>query len=102
MRIIGPTGPQVDPVGRREQGGRFGKKRTAMANFDGIEIPDDMLESLSGGVLDEVSYNNLKGIVVLCKQSGMSLDATLNALSYLQHTSDWDEINDLIHEFYNA
>ena len=67
-----------------------------------FDIPDDMLESLSGGVLDEVSYNNLKGIVVLCKQSGMSLEATLGALSYLQHTSDGDEINDLIHEFYNA
>ena len=97
-----PTDPQGDLTGRKKQGGRFGKKGIAMANFDGIEIPDDMLESLSGGVLDEVSYNNLKGIVVLCKQSGMSLEATLGALSYLQHTSDGDEINDLIHEFYNA
>lgn len=73
-----------------------------MAQFDGVEIPEEMLETISGGVLDDTSRDNLKGIVALFKRNQMSLESTLKALDYLHRSDDWNEIHDLIIEFYNA
>ena len=71
-----------------------------MAEINGIEIPEEMLESIAGGVLDDVSRQNLKGLVGLFKANGYSLEETYSLLAYLQHSKDWDEINALIAEYY--
>ena len=70
-----------------------------MAENNGIEIPEELLESISGGVLDDVSKNNLHSIVGIFKSSGISLEDTYAQLDYLSASNDWDEIKTLIGEY---
>ena len=67
---------------------------------NGIEIPEDMLESIAGGVLDEVTMSNLRGLVKGFKMNGYDLDQILKAFDYLKHASDGEEIFDYIREQY--
>lgn len=72
-----------------------------MADENGVVISDEMLESIAGGVLDDVSKSNLHAIVHGCKVNGMSYEATLKLLDYLRHSSDADEIFALIDTYWN-
>ena len=71
-----------------------------MAENNGFEISDEMLQSIAGGKLDEVSIHNLKAIVGGCKKNGMSLEEVYNLLAYLKHDPAWEEMNVIIAETY--
>lgn len=73
-----------------------------MANENGVVIPEEMLESISGGALDDVSKQNIRGIVHLFKTSGCTYEALLKALDYLRIADDADEIFALVDECWNA
>ena len=49
--------------------------------FDGIEIPDELLESVAGGVLSDNQRLVLDRMVLALKQNGTSLERTLEIVS---------------------
>jgi len=73
-----------------------------MAEFNGTEITDEMLEGVAGGVLDETSLNNLKAFVVAFKMSGLSLEETIEKFDFMRHGNHWNEVEAHIREFYAA
>ena len=48
-----------------------------MAEYNGIEIDDEMLEGIAGGAQTEESADKLRVIVAASKASGMSLAQVL-------------------------
>lgn len=70
-----------------------------MADFNGIVIPDGMLENVSGGsVVGGVSRDDPNGIVVPFNPNGNWPNASLNAIAYQQTLREWDEFVGLIQE----
>lgn len=67
-----------------------------------IEIPEDMLESISGGVVDDLSRENLQRMGAIFKRLGSSFDEMLERLEYLKSFSNWDEIPQIPTNSYNA
>lgn len=70
--------------------------------IDESEIPEELLESIAGGVLDDVTQHNLTAFVTAMKEVGMDLDAIFEAFAYLKHSSNADELFDFIRNVYNS
>ncbi|MBQ3338930.1 MAG: hypothetical protein IJG82_04945 [Atopobiaceae bacterium] len=49
--------------------------------FEGIEIPDELLESIAGGVLTDEVRSVLDQTIPLLKQKGTTLERTLEIFS---------------------
>lgn len=64
-----------------------------------IEIPEDMLESISGGVVDDLSRENPQRIGAIFKRLGSSFD---ERLEYLKSFSNWNEMLQILTDSYNA
>jgi hypothetical protein len=74
-----------------------------MADFNGIVIPDGMLENVSGGsVVGGVSRDDPNGIVVPFNPGGSWPNASLSAIAYQQTCREWDEFVSLIPENHPA
>ena len=71
-----------------------------MAEYNGVEINDEMLEGIAGGELSEESANKLRVIVAAFKASGMSLAQIYEEVGCLKNTPDWGKIEVLIALFY--
>ncbi len=71
-----------------------------MAEYNGVDINDEMLEGIAGGELSEESANKLRVIVAAFKASGMTLAQIYEEVSCLKNTPDWGKIEVLIALFY--
>lgn len=68
--------------------------------INGIEIPEELLESIAGGVLDDDSRNNIEAFVTAFKQLGMNLDEIFDQFAFARYSSDADEIFAYIEQVY--
>ena len=71
-----------------------------MAECNGVEINDEMLEDIAAGALTEEAANKLRAIVAVFKASGVSLEQIYEEVGCMKSTPDWDKIEVLIALFY--
>ena len=69
--------------------------------FEGNEIPEGLLDSISGGMTEQEKYN-IDSFVYSWKKSGMSLDQVLSKFSFLEGNENADEYFDYIIKYYNS
>lgn len=69
--------------------------------FNGTEIPEDILESIAGGMTDLEKYN-IDSFVYSWKKSGMSLEKVLSKFAFLEGNENADEYFDYIIQYYNS
>ena len=79
---------------------------TAMADnkvFDGIEIPDDLLDSIAGGVLTDTSKEFLRVLITSAKKGGYTMDDFVQDLVSFAPISDSDaqEVWDYIYPIWD-
>lgn len=67
-----------------------------------ITIPDELLESISGGKLDEASINNVTAFAKGFKAAGMTLDQALAQFAFASQSDDFDEILKIVRDVYAA
>lgn len=67
---------------------------------NGIVIPDELLEGIAGGTLDDTSINNLTVLVTYLKSEGKTLEEVLKVFDYLKTDKNADEIFSLINQIY--
>ena len=67
---------------------------------NGIVIPDELLEGIAGGTLDDTSINNLTVLVTYLKSEGSTLEEVLKVFDYLKTDKNADEIFSLINQIY--
>ena len=62
---------------------RLAEKRATRADnlFEGIELPDELLEGITGGVLTDEVRNVLDQAIPLLKQKGTTLERALEIFS---------------------
>lgn len=62
---------------------RLAKKGAIVADnlFEGIEIPDELLESIAGGVLTDEVRNVLDQAIPLLKQKGTTMELAIEIFS---------------------
>lgn len=65
------------------------------------EIPEEMLESIAGGVLDDETMHNLQVLVTSMKNAGMTLETILDTFDYLKHSSTAQEMFQFIEDVFN-
>ena len=65
-------------------------------DINGIEISDEFLDSIAGGRLDEVTKENLNGLVKGFSAAGLSNDEILERFAFARSSSDSEEIFDYI------
>lgn len=69
--------------------------------FQGIEISDDLLSIITGGMTEQEKYN-IDSFVYLWKKTGMSLERVLEKFSFLEGNENADEYYDYITQYYNS
>lgn len=69
--------------------------------FDGIEISDEALEAIAGG-MTELEKFNIDAFVFSWKKTGMTLEQVLDKFSFLEGNEDADEYYDYIIQYYNS
>ena len=69
--------------------------------FEGNEIPEGLLDSISGGMTEQEKYN-IDSFVYLWKKTGMSLERVLEKFSFLEGNENADEYYDYITQYYNS
>ena len=69
--------------------------------FQGIEISDDLLSIITGGMTEQEKYN-IDSFVYLWKKTGMSLERVLEKFSFLEGNENADEYYDYITNYYNS
>ena len=69
--------------------------------FQGIEISDDLLSIIIGGMTEQEKYN-IDSFVYLWKKTGMSLERVLEKFSFLEGNENADEYFDYITNYYNS
>ena len=69
--------------------------------FEGNEIPEGLLDSISGGMTEQEKYN-IDSFVYLWKKTGMSLERVLEKFSFLEGNENADEYFDYIIKYYNS
>lgn len=67
---------------------------------NGIVIPDELLEGIAGGTLDDTSINNLTVLVTYLKSEGSTLEEVLKVFDYLKTDENAEEIFGLINQIY--
>lgn len=69
--------------------------------FNGIEISEDMLESIAGGMTD-LEKLNIEAFVHSWKSTGMTLEQVLKKFSFLEGNENADEYYDYVIQCYNS
>ena len=69
--------------------------------FRGIEISDDLMGIITGGMTEQEKYN-IDSFVYLWKKTGMSLERVLEKFSFLEGNENADEYYDYITQYYNS
>ena len=69
--------------------------------FQGIEISDDLMGIITGGMTEQEKYN-IDSFVYLWKKTGMSLERVLEKFSFLEGNENADEYYDYITNYYNS
>lgn len=69
--------------------------------FQGIEISDDLMGIITGGMTEQEKYN-IDSFVYLWKKTGMSLERVLEKFSFLEGNENADEYYDYITQYYNS
>ena len=69
--------------------------------FEGNEIPEGLLDSISGGMTEQEKYN-IDSFVYLWKKTGMSLEKVLDKFSFLEGNENADEYYSYIIQYYNS
>ena len=69
--------------------------------FQGIEISDDLMGIITGGMTEQEKYN-IDSFVYLWKKTGMSLERVLEKFSFLEGNENADEYFDYITNYYNS
>ena len=69
--------------------------------FQGIEISDDLMGIITGGMTEQEKYN-IDSFVYLWKKTGMSLERVLEKFSCLEGNENADEYYDYIIQYYNS
>ncbi len=69
--------------------------------FEGVEIPEDLLNSIAGGMTAQEKYN-IDSFVYIWKKTGMSLDQVLDKFSFLEGNENADEYYSYIIQYYNS
>ena len=69
--------------------------------FQGIEISDDLMGIMTGGMTEQEKYN-IDSFVYLWKKTGMSLERVLEKFSFLEGNENADEYYDYITQYYNS
>ena len=69
--------------------------------FQGIEISDDLMGIITGGMTEQEKYN-IDSFVYLWKKTGMSLERVLEKFSFLEGNENADEYYDYIPQYYNS
>lgn len=69
--------------------------------FQGIEISDDLLSIITGGMTEQEKYN-IDSFVYLWKKTGMSLEQVLDKFSFIEGNENADEYFDYITNYYNS
>ena len=69
--------------------------------FQGIEISDDLMGIITGGMTEQEKYN-IDSFVYLWKKTGMSLERVLEKFSFLEGNENADEYYDYITQCYNS
>lgn len=69
--------------------------------FQGIEISDDLLSIIIGGMTEQEKYN-IDSFVYLWKKAGMSLEQVLDKFSFIEGNENADEYFDYITNYYNS
>ena len=67
---------------------------------NGIVIPDELLEGIAGGTLDDTSINNLTVLVTYLKSEGSTLEEVLKVFDYLKTDENAEENFGLINQIY--
>ena len=68
----------------------------------GIEIPAELLESISGGTLDDATKNNLEALVRFYKSQGATLDQIYAQLSFISADAHGAEMVEYIKTIYES
>ena len=69
--------------------------------FQGIEISDDLMGIITGGMTEQEKYN-IDSFVYLWKKTGMSLEKVLDKFSFLEGNENADEYYSYIIQYYNS
>ena len=69
--------------------------------FEGVEIPEDLLNSIAGGMTAQEKYN-IDSFVYIWKKTGMSLDQVLDKFSFLKGNENADEYYSYIIQYHNS
>ena len=69
--------------------------------FQGIEISDDLMGIITGGMTEQEKYN-IDSFVYLWKKTGMSLEQVLDKFSFIEGNENADEYFDYITNYYNS
>ena len=69
--------------------------------FQGIEISDDLLSIIIGGMTEQEKYN-IDSFVYIWKKTGMSLERVLDKFSFIEGNENADEYFDYITQYYNS
>ncbi len=70
--------------------------------YDGVDIPEDLLEGIAGGEMTDLVRFNIECFVRSWKASGMTLEQVLNKFSFVIGTEDEVEILDYVTQCYNS
>ena len=73
----------------------------AESTFQGIEISDDLMSSITGGMTEQEKYN-IDSFVYIWKKTGMSLERVLDKFSFIEGNENADEYFDYITQYYNS
>ena len=73
----------------------------AEREFEGVEIPEDLLEDIAGGMTELEKYN-IDSFVYIWKKTGMSLEQVLDKFSFLEGNENADEYYDYVIQYYNS
>lgn len=61
---------------------------------------DELLNKVSGGVLDDSAVESLKSWVSKCKKKGMSYETALSAAQHTNNPEDSQQVADIVHSIY--
>ena len=69
--------------------------------YNGIDIPEDLLDGIAGGMTD-VEKANINAFIIFGKKAGMTLEQILDKFSFLGSNENADEYYDYITQYYNS
>ena len=70
--------------------------------YDGVDIPEDLLEGIAGGEMTDVEKANINAFIIFGKKAGMTLEQILDKFSFLGSNENADEYYDYITQYYNS